>query len=643
MRSRCARLPTTNNNSRKKKNTLFFVVQNTQCTLIVSFVQPKKKKTMKLESLANELLLHLFEFLDGTDILRAFHGLNSRFETLLVVPFQTYHLNFKSISKRDFELIYQQYLPLIRDRTLSLCFSDDHVTPNLPHLLCSNGLTLHQFTHLHSLAIISINSQDMLEKILQACSTFSYLTHLKISECSLPIYHDFSWLTNSVWRLPKLTHFNLHMLATSPIYRLEHNVNSSSLEYIVFNNVSIPASELSHILIYTSRLRYLHVATSSNYNERIHREQINSSLPLTILKVTSASSLRESINIWQRMPHLRHLTMDLTEVSENSPCDGHDWEQFIVVHLPELKTLQFRMMFSFSWCRDEEKVDELLNTFRTPFWLDERRWFVRCEYHKRRMYMGPIELNGSLYTLPYSFETYRNFNRETLFKSTCPHDEDHWLYTNVREISDVHQNFDWSLCRIRFPNIERLTIRLLTHADMWHVVPNLDHLTFLNIEQFDISALDQLQVIIDRAPCLYTLVIHKSPASLVALSKIISLSIRRIEWRNFTTMSNEIFNHDDCMTFVTSSLARPCEILDITVEKAVDMFYLIDTMSCLRSLICQCREDDGYYQPFNSIEPEPFQIREVDYFIKRLEKELPSTCSVRRIPTDCSRFEIWIR
>ncbi|CAF3338917.1 unnamed protein product [Rotaria sp. Silwood2] len=340
------------------------------------------------------------------------------------------------------------------------------------------------------------------------------------------------------------------------------------------------------------------------------------------------------------MPNLRHLTMDLTRVSENFSWYGYEWEEFIVAYLPKLKTLQFRMMFSFRWCCNEEKVDELLNTFRTPFWLNERRWFVRCEYNIRSMDMGLMGLNGSLYTLPYSFTAYRNFQTQMLFKSTCPHDEDHWFYTNVREIDDVYKDFNWSLCPIRFPNIERLTIGLPANEDIWHVFLNLGHLTFLNIQQVDDTALDQLQVIIDRAPRLNTFVIKKSPASLVVLSKITSPSICQIEWRNFTMMSDELFDHNDCSTFVTSSLGRQCEILTIAVKKTANIFYLINTMSCLRSLTCQCQEDDGY-QLVSMFQP-LFQLLEVDRFMERLKKDLPSTCSIRRVPTDCTRVEIWI-
>jgi hypothetical protein len=67
----------------------------------------------KLESLANELLLDIFEHLTAVNLLDAFHHLNSRFDTLLFIYFHGYNLDFRFISKQKFILFIQQTLPLI--------------------------------------------------------------------------------------------------------------------------------------------------------------------------------------------------------------------------------------------------------------------------------------------------------------------------------------------------------------------------------------------------------------------------------------------------------------------------------------------------------------------------------------------------
>jgi hypothetical protein len=59
-----------------------------------------------LESLANE-------FFDTIQLFRAFHGLNSRFDNLLFNHFQAYRLDFRSLTKYNFNKLCDEYLPEI--------------------------------------------------------------------------------------------------------------------------------------------------------------------------------------------------------------------------------------------------------------------------------------------------------------------------------------------------------------------------------------------------------------------------------------------------------------------------------------------------------------------------------------------------
>ncbi|CAF4135881.1 unnamed protein product, partial [Adineta steineri] len=105
---------------------------------------------MHFESLANELLLDIFEFFDGIDLFRAFYGLNTRFNNLLSTLFHHYRFDFRSISKHDFNFICHHCLPLIIERITSLKLSNDDETPNLPNFLFSYGFTLDKFIRLQS-------------------------------------------------------------------------------------------------------------------------------------------------------------------------------------------------------------------------------------------------------------------------------------------------------------------------------------------------------------------------------------------------------------------------------------------------------------------------------------------------------------
>ncbi|CAF5224108.1 unnamed protein product, partial [Rotaria magnacalcarata] len=85
--------------------------------------------TMKLESLSNEVLLDLFELLDGVNLLRDFSGLNTRFNSLLYTDVRSHRVDLRSISKEDFNILYPAYLPLISNRIIYLRLSDDEDTP----------------------------------------------------------------------------------------------------------------------------------------------------------------------------------------------------------------------------------------------------------------------------------------------------------------------------------------------------------------------------------------------------------------------------------------------------------------------------------------------------------------------------------
>ncbi|CAF1089102.1 unnamed protein product [Rotaria sordida] len=80
---------------------------------------------MKLESLPNELLLDLFKYFSTVQLLRSFNDLNSRFNNLLFHDFRDCHLDFRSISRDDFKILCQQYLPVIIDQVSSLRLAND--------------------------------------------------------------------------------------------------------------------------------------------------------------------------------------------------------------------------------------------------------------------------------------------------------------------------------------------------------------------------------------------------------------------------------------------------------------------------------------------------------------------------------------
>jgi len=236
---------------------------------------------MSLELLANEIILDLFEYLDAINLLRAFYGLNDRFDQLLLIKHQRYYLDFCSISKRDFEIFCQEYFSSINDRIISLHFSDDDETPNLPQIFFSSGYHINQFIHLKSLSIDYIYSFDLLNQIqiISQCHELAYLTHLKIIINNNPgLEDDFRNFINNIWSLPKLSRCYLDITYRYTTWPLDISIISQSIKHLSLKNLSYTSDSLFHLFKYTPNLQRLYIGNISASND----QQVQSIFPSLI-------------------------------------------------------------------------------------------------------------------------------------------------------------------------------------------------------------------------------------------------------------------------------------------------------------------------------------------------------------------------
>ena len=167
----------------------------------------QKRRMTQFKSLANELLINLFEYLDTVHLLGAFFGLNSRFDKLLSKQFRSYHLDFWHISKVDFDNLCEKYLRSIIDRIVSFNLTDKDETPVLVRPFLSRDYNINQMINLRSLTLRQIYSNL---KLFDELNCLINLIDLNLS-C-----YDISFKTknqpsiiNQIWSLPKRWHCRL--------------------------------------------------------------------------------------------------------------------------------------------------------------------------------------------------------------------------------------------------------------------------------------------------------------------------------------------------------------------------------------------------------------------------------------------------
>lgn len=81
-------------------------------------------------------------------------------------------------------------------------------------------------------------------------------------------------------------------------------------------------------------------------------------------------------------------------VNRSSFPNGETWEQLIQSSLPLLKTFQFCFCFH-SYANTLGQIRQTVASFSTPFYLFEKRWFIRCDYD--------CQFSAVLYSLPFAF------------------------------------------------------------------------------------------------------------------------------------------------------------------------------------------------------------------------------------------------
>lgn len=367
-------------------------------TAICSSKSVRSNRTTKLEALPNELLLNLFEYLSAIHLLCAFGGLNSHFESLLFAHISNCHLDFRLVSKRDSQLIFRRYLPLIRHRITSIRLSDTDYSLKHTSLLPS------EWSHMHN------------------------LTHLKLINCHNSFQHKSNtYLSNRIRSLPKLTHC---CVDTGKNAFYMPTKLSSSIECVSILGHHCRLNELTRLLENTPRLRSLCIQHRDLNDDQYVSLPISS---IATLKLYDLRSRLVMMNLFQTMLNLSHLTVETFYIR----LDGHQWEEMIVQHLPKLRVFRLKMEVQFTHEQNnEQQVDQLLDSFRSLFWLEERQWFVRCHWRQRENHSDIL-----LYTMPLTF---RDVNTDTMrfsYKTTCPGNKNNTaIAVNYRRRYRVRKN-----------------------------------------------------------------------------------------------------------------------------------------------------------------------------------------------------------
>jgi len=584
----------------------------------------KEEEVMSLELLPNEILFDVFNYFNGIELLRSFYGLNFRFNFLLHNQFLNCSFKFNSISKRDFDKICQQHLPVMADYITTLDLSDNEETPTQIELFLSYMPSFNRFTQLRLLSVFNLRSYETLMSIIDECH---HLSHLDLFDCYFEENQiDLQLIVNHIWSLSKLIHCRIGIgIKGQNLFRTPTTI-SLSLEYVSIERTQVKLSQIDQLFEYTPGLKYLSISVPSFADN----DYIPSSLPTLIdLSISSLLTCNASrmTNFLQNIPNLRRLNVSLS----SEIVDGNQWEELIRNYLPNLKVFQFKTEFTIPPRQNiQERVDNLINSFQSSFWIDEHQWFVRCLTSDRTIY---------LYTLSNPYEK----NLPVSFKSSCPYDDQQDFYNNITKIISP-TFFDQPIpAHVHMPKINDLCINLPLNEQFWTVVPNLKRLNSLKILFHNNAFQSQVQALLNRAPHLNRLSInqHESTPLQTSLFKYTNVSVRELDLRNIY----HYFNEEECITLSRSSLGVRCEVLYIRVKNRESIITLVKNMINLRTLDIYWNYEKDFehsQQRDNNDEYRNKTIQVLVQLVQWLKDHLPSTCLVVNDSYYNHDISIWI-
>ncbi|CAF1437116.1 unnamed protein product [Adineta ricciae] len=477
------------------------------------------------------------------------------FRILIIELYYVHRINFQSIRKSTFHLICQSILP---ERIFSLVLSDQNDTCGQSKFFLSH-FQIEQFTNLRSIKLIKLEHESL-------CRLLPNLFKLKqLQSLSLQYSTRIQMHINSEDKKASC------MLDWSPLHQLCNQV------FPQLTNLST---------LFTTNLTTMHFPNLLHLDLR------------TIVRGFYISK------IFQHAPRLKSLTIDLIYLYEftlNQPCYSlkqlnvtstlHFQIQILNISL-QCDVLNGRLWkkiaqpfstFHFKFFALNDLNEQVLNSFRTRFWIEEKRWFVVCQ-------------DRCLFTITGVSLAYTNVT------------SNQFLYSTVPNYSVIYQPRHSSGCRrnLRQDNFRLTSIKTLElyWNDTFEILSSFIDLNQIESLLITSRSYHLLKHLHDHMSKLHTLYLS---GSLNATDLFETQYVQGLQLKQIRTLklNNYSFSRKTCNDAAKISHLFPCveHIDEWPIRSRSEIIYVIDQFKQLTSIsfTLDYRVHEQKFQPeFNS-------------------------------------------
>jgi hypothetical protein len=320
-----------------------------------------------LSILPTELIEKILDHISTGDILSSICLVNKRLYSVSHI-YSRFLIDFNCIAKKkkQFDLLCNN-LPNLTSRIASLTFdNDDNTIINAKNIrfLCSISAN-DIFPNLHSITFNKMIS-NVWNEIRIRLPSFIALRSMSIADVDDSeqlmsfIFHDLLFTVRSLKYL-FLVNTSSCQNEIMTISSSSFMMQKSNIECLTLKGIQINLYELVVVAPMLRQLDANLLIHQSIYDNTMFQPSFNfHQLSITINHIT----ILEIKNLLSSMTHLTHFTLHVNE-TESDLINGHRWIPLLT------RIIVFRFMFGIS---DKDNVD--LDTFRTQFWVEEKKWYV---------------------------------------------------------------------------------------------------------------------------------------------------------------------------------------------------------------------------------------------------------------------------
>lgn len=324
-----------------------------------------ERHAVSLLTLPTELLYRICDFLDAETLLLSFRGVCTHFQAV-ADTYEQYDIRIPTDSNANLCRIIRP------ENIVSLNFWDQtQRTDWIADFL--SRCDINRFTRLRSLSLSKIDRNELMI-ILRHVTINCQLSSLSICyDVSTDDDGDVLHCLFLAIAQPTLRQLGLHS-------NLADTNELSWPKHCPLRALTIGSCKIQQFCLILLNSPHLHTLIMNNcYVHAIDGISLSDSYrQLTSLTL---NDLRMTMDKFELLLSFVPSLVRLDLSSSGKPFEFVQrlsrWEGFLRARLPRLLQLELCI---FCYCCDWQNFEVLIDAFRTPFWLTEKRWFVTCQF-----------------------------------------------------------------------------------------------------------------------------------------------------------------------------------------------------------------------------------------------------------------------